>query len=152
MSGGAYSYKYYRLDELADDIERDFLNDGKYESEPYSWDESDDGSRDRIADATEEQRPIILKEVKSLIQDLRDCSKRAKEIEWYMSGDTGADSYLRRLENLGLLGKETYSKDELRHLAVNYAINCEKGFQGSFDSWLENINPNWREYVQKNEE
>lgn len=58
MSGGAYDYKYYRLDELADDIERDFLNDGKYDDEPYPWDESDDGKRDRISDANEEQRPI----------------------------------------------------------------------------------------------
>lgn len=149
MSGGHYSYKYYRLDELADDIERDFLNDGKYETEPYSWDESDDGSRDRIGDATEEQRPIILKEVKNLIQDLRDCSKRAKEIEWYMSGDTGADTYLKRLESLGLLNKESYTKDELRHLAVNYSISCEKGFQGSFDAWMSQISPDWRDSVAK---
>ncbi len=148
MSGGAYSYRYYRLDELADDIERDFVEDGKYKSK-YSYDEDDDGLRDRIAGATEEQRPIILKEIKSLIQDLRDCSKRAKEIEWYMSGDTGADSYLKRLENLGLLGKETYTRDELRHLAVNYAISCEKGFQGSFDAWLEDISPDWRECISK---
>lgn len=152
MSGGHYSYKYYRLDELADDIERDFVEDGKYREEPYSWDENDDGKRDRISDATEEQRPIIIKEVNSLIQDLRDCSKRAKEIEWYMSGDTGANSYLERLEKLGLIGKEIYTRDELRHLAVNYAISCEKGFQGSFDAWLGDISSDWREYVHKNEE
>jgi len=151
MSGGAYDYKYYRLDELADDIERDFLEDGKYKSE-YSYDEDDDGIRDRIGDATEEQRPIILREIRSLIQDLRDCSRRAKEIEWYMSGDTGADSYLKRLENLGLLGRETYTNHELRHLAVNYAIICEKGFTGSFDEWFKNISPDWRECIYKKED
>jgi len=149
MSGGAYDYKYYRLDELADDIERDFLNDGKYDVEPYPWDESDDGKRDRISDANEEQRPIILKEIKNLIQDLRDCSKRAKEIEWYMSGDTGAESYLERLDKLGLLPRETYSEDEIRHIAVNYAITCQKGYNGSFESWIRDLSPNWRENVNK---
>lgn len=150
MSGGAYNHLYHRLDELADEIECDFIEDGKYKVDVSErWSLEDDGVRDRIGDATEEQRPIILKEIKSLIQDLRDCSKRAKEIEWYMSGDTGADSYLERLKNLGLIGRETYSMDELRHLAVNYAISCEKGFQGSFDAWLSDISPSWREYVSK---
>lgn len=149
MSGGAYEYKYYRLDELADDIERDFLNGGKYEDEPYPWDESDDGKRDRISDATEEQRPIILQEVNKLIKDLRDCSKRAKELEWYMSGDTGADSYLSRLSELELLPKETYNENELRHLTGNYAINCLKGYNGSFDDWFKDISPMWREIANR---
>ena len=145
MSGGAYDYRYYQLDMLADDIERDFLNDGKFESEPYSWDENDDGKRDRLYDATDEQRPIILREINSLVKDLRDCSKRAKEIEWYMSGDTGADSYLERLENHGLLPGETYNADEMRHLAINFAITCQKGYSGSFESWLKDLGPKWRE-------
>lgn len=149
MSGGHYDYKYYQLDMLADDIEKDFLNDGKYESELYSWDESDDGKRDRISDATEEQRPIILREINKLIQDLRECSKRAKELEWYMSGDTGADSYLKRLDNLGLLPKEIYNDDEMRHLAVNYAITCQKGYSGSFESWMRDLSPKWREIANK---
>ncbi len=149
MSGGHYDYKYYQLDMLADDIEKDFLNDGKYESELYSWDESDDGKRDRISDATEEQRPIILREINKLIQDLRECSRRAKELEWYMSGDTGADSYLKRLDNLGLLPKEIYNDDEMRHLAVNYAITCQKGYSGSFESWMRDLSPKWREIANK---
>ena len=106
MSGGHYEYKYYRLEELADDIERDFLKDGKHQTE--DWSESDGGwghkrkmvEADRLDDATPEQKKIILKEIRSLIKDLRKDSKRAKEIEWYMSGDTGADSYLERLKEI----------------------------------------------------
>ena len=107
MSGGAYEYKYFRLEELADDIERDFVNGGDYETE--DWSNQDKFGKtpmkieNRISDATEEQRPIILAEIKSLIEDLRKCSKRAKELEWYMSGDTGATSYLKRLKEEGLI-------------------------------------------------
>lgn len=104
MSGGHYDYKYHRVEELADDIERDFLNGGKYQDTDWDSNEVNPfGERgkkeyDRIGDATPEQREIILAEITKLIEDLKQCSFRAKELEWYMSGDTGADSYLERLK------------------------------------------------------
>lgn len=104
MSGGHYDYLYHRLDELADYIEGDFINDGKYTDEDWSAEMDFYGRRpdreyDRLEDATPEERAIILEEIKSLIKDLRRCSIRAKELEWYMSGDTGATSYLNRLKD-----------------------------------------------------
>ena len=99
MSGGKLDYAYHRLNDLADDIERHFVNDGKYKDD-YLNDPEDDGWRDRIGDATPEQRVIILAEVRQLILDLRRDSKRAKEIEWYLGGDTGANSYLERLSKI----------------------------------------------------
>lgn len=105
MSGGHYDYKYYRLEELADDIEREFINDGKYMEEDYSfntkWSETrPEIEKDRLGEATPEQKVIILKEVRNLISQLRDCAKRSKELEWFMSGDTRPTSYLERLEKL----------------------------------------------------
>ena len=102
MSGGHYDYSYSHIDMLADSIEADFLNKGKYMTEDWSVPYNQAGDRpmieeDHLNDATEEQKPIILKEVKSLIKDLKDCAKRARELEWYLSGDTGASSYLERL-------------------------------------------------------
>jgi hypothetical protein len=99
MSGGSLDYSYQRLNDLADDIERYFVNDGKYKEEYRNGDE-DDGWRDRIGDATPEQRVLILAEVRQLIEDLRRDSKRAKTLEWYLSGDLGADSYLARLAKI----------------------------------------------------
>ena len=107
MSGGNYDYAYFHLEQLADDIEKDFVNDGDYKTE--DWSNKDNFGNpplkieNRIGDATEEQKPIILAEIKSLIEDLRNCAKRAKEFEWYQSGDTGASSYLERLKEAGLL-------------------------------------------------
>lgn len=96
MSGGHYNYQYHALGNLADDIERDFVNGGTYTPEyNYSLDGNEKG--DLIGDANEHQRPVILQEVRKLIADLRACGERARELEWYLSGDTGADSYLKRL-------------------------------------------------------
>lgn len=107
MSGGHYNYLYHNLDELADYIEKDFLNDGKYMEEDYSvgttypdYNKKPLKESDRIGDANPDQRQVILTEIHSLINDLRKCAKRAKELEWYMSGDTGAESYLERLKKV----------------------------------------------------
>lgn len=37
-----------------------------------------------------------------------------------------------------------YNLNELKHIAVNFAINCEKGYQGDFESWLSGISDDWR--------
>jgi hypothetical protein len=42
-----------------------------------------------------------------------------------------------------------YSLDELRHIAVNFAINCEKGYKGDFDSWFNGISSDWRKIANK---
>ena len=108
MSGGHFEFSVYQLDELADNIERDFLNDGKYQTEDWSAESDFRGNKpmmeaDRISDANEVERPIILKEVKILIEDLKKLSKRIRELDLYMSGDTGATTYLERLEKAGLI-------------------------------------------------
>lgn len=38
-----------------------------------------------------------------------------------------------------------FSLNEVRHLAVNYAITCEKGYDGTFDDWFSSLSPSWRE-------
>ena len=103
MSGGHYQYAYYRLNELADEIERDFVNDGAYTDDCLLDEHGQARLCSRIGDATEIEKPVILAEVKSLMNELRQNAIRAKELEWYLSGDTGADSYLRRLREAGLL-------------------------------------------------
>lgn len=58
------------MNDLADDIERDFLNDGVVKSE---YEKS--GTYDYLNDATKDQRVIILKGIKKLITALRQCAE-----------------------------------------------------------------------------
>lgn len=88
MSGGHYDYQYYHINNLADWLEKDFLNNGQI------------GEYNYLNDASEPQKQQIIQEVNSLINDLRKCAQRAREIEWYMSGDTGANTYLERLSKI----------------------------------------------------
>jgi len=108
MSGGHYNFSYFQLEQLAEDIAEDFKNDGKFMTENWSAPYDENGKKpmmeaDLIEDATTEQRPIILNEVKSLIEDLKECAKRAKALDWYMSGDSSANSYLEKLKEEKLI-------------------------------------------------
>lgn len=97
MSGGHYDYGYFKVLSLADDIEREFVESGIRKREKW---ENESEEYDRLEDATPEERELILKEINSLIADLKDAGNRAKELEWYLSGDTGATTYLERISKL----------------------------------------------------
>ena len=102
MSGGSYNYAYSRIFGLVDDIENDFKNiDNLVEDEGFN--EKLEHNLDILSDATEKERVHILKEVKNLIKDLKMCALRAKELELYVSGDTGSTTYLQRLKELDIL-------------------------------------------------
>ena len=45
--------------------------------------------------------------------------------------------------------KELFNFDELRHLAVNYAITSLKGYNGSFENWYSKISPRWKEIANR---
>jgi hypothetical protein len=103
MSGGHYQYKYHTIDDLAEEIDREFENDGKFMTQDWSVERTGYEIPMREADyfegATLEQKEEILTEIKSLVATLKDAAFRAKELEWFMSGDTGFESYLRRLND-----------------------------------------------------
>jgi hypothetical protein len=101
MSGGHYEYKYHHIDDLAEEIDREFEKDGKYMTEDWSvecFGQKPLIEKDYLDGATQEQKEEILTEIKSLVSILKDAAFRAKELEWFMSGDTGFESYLRRLK------------------------------------------------------
>jgi len=108
MSGGHYDYAYFKIEELANAIQSDFLNDDKNTDEELSaqndnfnyWLKQPPKEYDVLGNATPEQKEIILKEIKSLIADLNRCAIRSKKLEWFMSGDTGVNSYITNLSEL----------------------------------------------------
>ena len=104
MSGGHYEYKYSQIEYLAEEIDREFENEGKYMTEDWSiptqlhFNKRPMVEEDHFSDATEEEKKFLLNEIKGLVADLKDVAFRAKELEWFMSGDTGCDSYTQRLK------------------------------------------------------
>lgn len=77
MSGGHFDYNQYRLDDIADQIERDLNRRGKV---------TDWGTTFVIP------KDIANKMVETIVM-LRKCGKMVHAIDWFMSGDTGDDSF-----------------------------------------------------------
>lgn len=77
MSGGHFDYNQYRISDIADQIERDLSRIGKT---------NDYGD---VIDIPED----IVDKMFEAITVLRKCEKMVHAIDWYMSGDTGDDSF-----------------------------------------------------------
>lgn len=114
MSGGFWEYKQDTIRNLADDIEGTFVKRGKYTTDDYSipieynslyqdWDKRPQKEVDYLEGATDEQREVLLKEIDSLVIELNKCALRVKHLDWFLSGDTGVDSYIECLRKDNLL-------------------------------------------------
>lgn len=93
MSGGHYDYKYFQVELLADEIQNDI--DGGFTSKSANLDGSD---YDKIGDCTPDQKLIILNFSQQLADNLKEYARLAKELEWYLSGDTGIETFLNRIK------------------------------------------------------
>ena len=45
--------------------------------------------------------------------------------------------------------KERFSFREMEHIAVNYAISCQKGFVGTFREWYFGGKSDWRKWLKQ---
>lgn len=105
MSGGAYDYQYSRIGYLAEELERQLENNFIEEQESWRGGFETKEKIDLLGDASPDERVKIVAELIALVVNLREVAFRAKEFEWYQSGDTGATSYLKRLaDSLKLKG------------------------------------------------
>ena len=58
------------------------------------------------------------------------------------------ESVIRLLKNF-TRDNSRFNLNELRHIAVNFAITCEKGYGGDFDSWFNSTSDEWRKIANK---
>lgn len=84
MSGGAFEYKQYLLDDLADEVERIIARNGRKEnSDGFEW-----------------QRPKydeeILAKFRETAKTLRLAGKMLQRVDWLVSADDGEDSFKER--------------------------------------------------------
>jgi len=48
--------------------------------------------------------------------------------------------------------KERFSFREMEHIAINYAITCMKGYDGSFRKYYFGVKNDWRKWLKKQDE
>lgn len=45
---------------------------------------------------------------------------------------------------------DSFNLNELRHIAVNFSVNCQKGYEGDFDTWFKCLSEEWRKIANNN--
>jgi hypothetical protein len=91
MSGGSFNYAYNKVVEFADDLEikldqHDKVNE--YGETPYDF------------------SPIILHKLREIEHIARHTANLMKEVEWLYSGDTGENTFLKRISEIKRIKRE----------------------------------------------
>jgi hypothetical protein len=89
MSGGHYDYLYYRMIELAERIEEELANNGKYIND------YDQNEHDLFENIKESVKLETLKYMKVLAVGLREMSEKARQLEFAMEGDTSFEDFIK---------------------------------------------------------
>jgi|GEM_PF-6026140 len=82
MSGGSLEYAYRHLVNLADEIE------GKLENMEVKFGE----------ELSKAEQQKVLEEINKLIIDLRLVANQSRNLEWWLSGDTGDRTYFNEIK------------------------------------------------------
>lgn len=69
--------------------------------------------------------------------------------DWLHSKDSLRSSWRQEAnEELTNINDE-FNEDEIRHIAVNFAIYCMLGYQETFDKWFQITSPSWRQIANQ---
>jgi hypothetical protein len=98
MSGGRFDYQQYNINDIADSIERELNRQGKpKDGEDLGWNkEYYETYPEELFYPTYPEE--ISKKFEEAVKILKTASIYTQRIDWYLSGDDGEESFLRRLE------------------------------------------------------
>ena len=110
MSGGAFDYKQWHIEQIADDVEKLIEKNGREKTREELKEEgwrNDDWYEKYPEDLYHYKYPDeVIEKFKEGIKVLRIAAVYAQRIDWLLSGDDGEESFLERLkEELGELEK-----------------------------------------------
>jgi len=115
MSGGTFDYNQRRIRYIADDIEQEIAKSGKPKTQRELKEESwrDPSWYEKYPEDLNhyKYRDEIIEEFKKGYEMLRKAEIYAQRIDWYLAGDDGEESFLKRLkEDLDALELELKNK------------------------------------------
>ena len=99
MSGGAFEYQQYKIDEIADQVEREINRMGTEKPKDELW------STDEFYKKYPEEKfyPTYSDEAVKAMRDgvkaLKTAYVYAQRIDWFLSGDDGEESFVSRLND-----------------------------------------------------
>lgn len=98
MSGGHFDYNQYRINDIADSIERTLNKQGKEipKEELYSSEEFYEKYPEKKYYETYSE--IVQEKMREAVKQLKIAAVYAHRIDWFLCGDDGEESFIRRLE------------------------------------------------------
>jgi len=94
MSGGHFDYKQYEFEFIVDEIENIVKENGKEKKDEYGYDTGTDFPKE------------VIQHFVQGIKTIKQAQAYTHEIDWLLSGDTGDESFLERLnEKMDEIGR-----------------------------------------------
>lgn len=129
MSGGAFDYQQYHIEEIADEIEQEIIKAGRdipqeIWAKNHYYGSSFDNSGQTYP--TYERKTIDI--MKRAVYVLRMAYIYAKRVDWMLSGDDGEESMVKRLEEdmKDLKTKYPGGKFTFKEKDIYYDKECER--------------------------
>ena len=129
MSGGAFEYQQFHIEEIADSIEKEIIEAGReIPKEIWAknhWYGSSFDDSDRTYPTYERKTIDIMKRA---VYVLRMAYIYAKRIDWMLSGDDGEDTLVERLQEelQALKAKYPSCKFTFKEKDVYFDKECER--------------------------
>ena len=129
MSGGAFEYQQYHIEEIADSIEQEIIEAGReipkeiWAKNHWYGNSFDDSGRTY---PTYERKTIDI--MKRAVYVLRMAYIYAKRVDWMLSGDDGEDTLVERLQEelQALKAKYPSGKFTFKEKDVYFDKECER--------------------------
>jgi DNA mismatch repair ATPase MutS len=103
MSGGYFEYEQYKIDQIADKIERLIEKNGrektKEELKEESWRDLDWYEKYPEDKFHHKYPDEVIEKFKEGLDVLRKAALYTQRIDWLLSGDDGEETFLERLKN-----------------------------------------------------
>jgi len=98
MSGGAFEYRQYYIDEIIEGIEEHLESMGKEKgdvNDPYRKEFYSEYPEEKIYPVESEE---VQERMRHAIRALKIAKVYAQRVDWYLSGDDGEESFIERLD------------------------------------------------------
>lgn len=99
MSGGRFDYTQYHINTIADSIESELQRQGKEKPKDELY-----FDKEYLEKYPEERYYYthpeeVQQEMRNAVKILRQAAVYAQRVDWYLSGDDGDESFLKRLRD-----------------------------------------------------
>ena len=99
MSGGAFDYKQYHVREIHETIQSKLDRMGKPKSKENRWSDKEYYKKHPEELNWTIENEEVVNAHKTAIELIKKAEVYAQRIDWYMSGDDGEESLMRRLKD-----------------------------------------------------